>query len=158
MRCCSGVITPPQLYRKEYVEKVNVAKVAELFTRVVTQESSKYSVGKREDEFNSKNTGLMIDWAHTEAMVDHAYTFEIKASGLTTRANHLMVSEEPFLLLSQELERAVVFLSQLVLSMDIEGPARDSNFKPRPGSVLLSSKSSDDKPASSSKSKKKKHK
>jgi len=129
VKCCTGSITPPQVYR-DIPNPVNVMQVATLMGRYVEHtDGSRYSIQTRDAEFHAKNHGQMIDWAHNEAMIDHAYLFEVKGTGLATRADHAKISIEPFQTLLRELETATVFLALRLLQMPIEGPAVNEPFK-----------------------------
>lgn len=119
LRCCSGQITAPSLYEDRKVD-VHVDTIASLFSNLIAREGAKYTKLERDDEFNKKFTGNIIDWAHSERNINHVYEVNLKASGLTTRTNHDLISEEPFVLLTRQLERALVFIAQLLLSQPLE--------------------------------------
>mmetsp|Transcript_43958 Transcript_43958/g.70346 ORF Transcript_43958/g.70346 Transcript_43958/m.70346 type:complete len:740 (+) Transcript_43958:316-2535(+) len=130
VRCCNGVIKPPQVY-VEKENPINVNTVANLLSRYVEQtDGSKYSVEQRETSFHAKNHGQMIDWAHNEANIDHAYVVELKGAGLATRTDHAKISVDPFQTLLRELETATVFLAQRLLQMPMEGPEVDTPYTP----------------------------
>ena len=91
VRCCVGSLTPPQPYERPApadgtpaTDKPRKRPNAEQAIRHIAEEvrkaeSSEYAIIQREEKFNGRNTGNLIDWAYGEMDVDHAYVFELRA-------------------------------------------------------------------------------
>eukprot|EP00924_Labyrinthula_sp_SR-Ha-C_P015307 snap_masked-scaffold_9-processed-gene-13.67-mRNA-1 protein AED:1.00 eAED:1.00 QI:0/-1/0/0/-1/1/1/0/546 len=131
IKCCSGEVIPPKAYKdRAEATTMSVESGSELISKATTVEAQSYAVINRkgDDAYGKENLGNMIDWVYSELDVDHVYEISLKASGLTTRTNHNLVSEEPFVLLCKQLERAVVLTTQLLLSQPVEGRGLESRF------------------------------
>lgn len=126
LRCCSGELIAPRFYKSENNEngegsfEVNVDTVLALIGSFLTKDGTKYSIVDRDESFNQKFSGSLIDWAHSEQGINHAYEINLKGGGLTTRTNHNLISEEPFVLMARQLETLIVLITQLLLSQPLE--------------------------------------
>lgn len=160
VRCCNGNINTAKLYKKpKLVEVVHnsddvqhlhddentkkpkklklrldpVTSAKQIADAISTIDNNQYGIIKRDElPFSGSNTGHLIDWAHNEREVDHAYEIDLKAANVATHTDKYVITDEVFIPISMELETAVVATSKLMLSLEAEGdPPKKIRFKPK---------------------------
>ncbi|GBG27706.1 Metallocarboxypeptidase A-like protein MCYG_01475 [Hondaea fermentalgiana] len=132
VKCCSGVITPPQVYRA--IEKpIDINLIAgRLAIQMERTDGTKYSVTARESEFHSKNHGQLIDYTYNELEAELSLMVDVKASALSTRQDATKIAIDPFQTLLRELETASVFMAQKLLRLQLSGNPVNVPFSKRP--------------------------
>jgi len=132
IKCCSGIITPPQIYT-QFENAINIQLIAERIAFQMEQtDGTKYSVTLRDKEFHAKNQGQLIDYTYNELGAELSFIWELKGSALSTRQDPTKIAIEPFNTLLRELETGITFIAQKLLLLPIQGEAVDVPYKALP--------------------------
>mmetsp|Transcript_31799 Transcript_31799/g.39238 ORF Transcript_31799/g.39238 Transcript_31799/m.39238 type:complete len:152 (-) Transcript_31799:66-521(-) len=107
---------------------ISVDVVAKFLAKTITPTPLKYQTIQRGDSIGRSDTGRMIDWAYSEANIEHAYEVDFRASGLATHMNFDLINEKPFNEMAYAIERATIVITQLLLSVEITGPKQEFPF------------------------------